>query len=222
MKKQFVLGGILLVVTSVALIACEPMIFGIPQSQWYQLSPEERQQVIAGYNEKERIREKNAPYEHAISAAEAAVAAKQWHDYDHITPPPPAPAPVPAPQPQPNPDHHHHHHYWPIPPAPGPMPGPKPAPQPTPPVPTPAPTPTPTPTPSPTPTPVPTPTPTPTPTPQPQPPAPGPMPGPMPGPVNVMPLAPHDVDDKDDVQKKAVQANAEPQAPVIAGAAKTS
>ena len=47
----------------------EPTVFGIPQSQWNNLSSPQKQQVIDGYNQRQAIKEQNAPIESAIDAA---------------------------------------------------------------------------------------------------------------------------------------------------------
>ena len=46
----------------------EPQMFGVPQSQWNQLSEEQQQEVIRGYNEKQRIDATNEPINRAIGA----------------------------------------------------------------------------------------------------------------------------------------------------------
>ena len=48
----------------------EPIVFGIPQSQWEQLTPEQKQSVIDGYNQRRKIAAENAPLESAIGAAQ--------------------------------------------------------------------------------------------------------------------------------------------------------
>lgn len=60
-----------------------PMIFGVPQSQWQHLSPAERQQVIAGYNERQKINAQNAPLNNAINAAGTAA---MWHQMNENMP----------------------------------------------------------------------------------------------------------------------------------------
>lgn len=49
------------------LTACEPTVFGIPQSTFNSLTPQQKQQVIDAYNQREQIKAENAPLESAIS-----------------------------------------------------------------------------------------------------------------------------------------------------------
>lgn len=51
----------------------EPQMFGVPQSQWNQLSEEQQQEVIRGYNEKQRIDATNEPINRAIGAAAVVI-----------------------------------------------------------------------------------------------------------------------------------------------------
>lgn len=58
----------LLILTSM-LAACQPYVFGVPQSTWDTLTPAQRQQVIDGYNQRKAIQEQNAPIQNAINTA---------------------------------------------------------------------------------------------------------------------------------------------------------
>jgi hypothetical protein len=62
---------------SMGLISCgpppEPTVFGVPEHVWTTLSPQERQQVINGYNTQQKINAQNAPVEGVIGATEAAI-----------------------------------------------------------------------------------------------------------------------------------------------------
>ncbi len=60
---------LLLLLPIVLLTACEPQTFGVPQSTWNTLSPEQKQQVIAGYNQRQQIDAENAPIQNAINTA---------------------------------------------------------------------------------------------------------------------------------------------------------
>jgi len=48
----------------------EPNVFGIPQTQWNQLTPAQQQSIIDGYNQRQRIEAENAPLESAINATQ--------------------------------------------------------------------------------------------------------------------------------------------------------
>jgi hypothetical protein len=62
---------------SMGLISCgpppEPTVFGVPEHVWVTLSPQERQQVINGYNTQQKINAQNAPIEGVISATAGAI-----------------------------------------------------------------------------------------------------------------------------------------------------
>ncbi len=52
------------------LTGCEPPeVFGVPQSTWNTLTPEQKQQVIQGYNQRKQIETENAPLQNAINTA---------------------------------------------------------------------------------------------------------------------------------------------------------
>jgi len=99
--KKFLLCGLL-----VMLSGCEPTVFGVPQSQWNTLTPGQKNQVIAGYNQRKLIDAQNAPIQNAIDTAGGLVAQGQDLSYQQntnnnasfILPTPPAgftPPPVP-------------------------------------------------------------------------------------------------------------------------------
>lgn len=69
---------------SIMLTACKPsppQIFGVNQNVWNSLTPDQKQQVIKGYNQRQKINAQNAPLESAIGATSAAVQNKQNMDY---------------------------------------------------------------------------------------------------------------------------------------------
>ena len=57
----------------VLLTACERSVFGMPESEFNQLNPQQKQQVIAGYNQREQIRVENEPYEALVGAVGSAM-----------------------------------------------------------------------------------------------------------------------------------------------------
>lgn len=53
------------------LVACvppPPLVFGIPQEQWNQLDQQQRNQVIAGYNQEKTTEAQVAPFRAAANA----------------------------------------------------------------------------------------------------------------------------------------------------------
>ena len=60
-KKLIIISSLML-----ALAACEPTLFGMPQSQFSQLPKEQQQQVIESYNRQQEIKTQNAPLENLI------------------------------------------------------------------------------------------------------------------------------------------------------------
>lgn len=70
---------LVVVIAALFLTGCntEPTVFGVPQSQWNTLTPSQKQQVIKGYNEQQRIAAENAPLDDAISAAQSMVNNRQ-------------------------------------------------------------------------------------------------------------------------------------------------
>lgn len=96
------LGGALM-----TLVGCgpqEPMVFGVPQSQWNTLSAAEKKQVIQGYNQRQKIDAQNAPINNAIGAASDII--QENNSYrrmqGNMTPPPMPPAPNFNPPPMPH------------------------------------------------------------------------------------------------------------------------
>lgn len=69
MKKLF-----FFLIVPFLLVACgPPLVFGIPQDQWDQLSPQQRNQVIAGYNQRKYVETQLAP----LSAVADVMRAKE-------------------------------------------------------------------------------------------------------------------------------------------------
>ena len=61
---------------SLTLIACatpEPQVFGVPQSEWNQLSKDQQDQVIRAYNERQQTKEVNKPMSDFIDAAKDVI-----------------------------------------------------------------------------------------------------------------------------------------------------
>lgn len=76
------------------LTACgpqQPMVFGVPQSQWNSLTNSEKQQVINGYNQRRNIDAQNAPINNAIGAASDLIQQNNYyrHMQPNMAPPPP-------------------------------------------------------------------------------------------------------------------------------------
>lgn len=46
----------------------EPMVFGVPQSQWQTLTRDQQNEVIRGYNQRQQQAEANAPFIAAVNA----------------------------------------------------------------------------------------------------------------------------------------------------------
>ncbi len=66
-------------VTSTLLCSCDttPRVFGMPESQFYQLSPSQQRQVIDSYNRKQEIQEYNRPAEELINVLDTAIRTQQ-------------------------------------------------------------------------------------------------------------------------------------------------
>ncbi|MDQ8038972.1 MAG: hypothetical protein REH83_01030 [Rickettsiella sp.] len=59
----------ILLFASFLLTACgPPLVFGIPQEQWNQLNEQQRNQVIAGYNQQKTAEAQVAPFTAAANA----------------------------------------------------------------------------------------------------------------------------------------------------------
>lgn len=68
-KTIFISFALLVVCT---LMGCERSMFGMPESQFNQLTPEQKQQVIESYNERKLQETRNAPIYAAIGALGSA------------------------------------------------------------------------------------------------------------------------------------------------------
>lgn len=60
---------ILITLATIAGCEIEPTMFGLPQSQWKQLTKEQQDEIIRGYNEQQRIKHQNAVFMSAINTA---------------------------------------------------------------------------------------------------------------------------------------------------------
>jgi len=67
---------VLLVSVMFVITGCTPTIFGMPEDQFNQLSPEQQQQVIDSYNKRLEIEQQNKPKEHLIDVLGSAIATK--------------------------------------------------------------------------------------------------------------------------------------------------
>ncbi|MCD6046527.1 MAG: hypothetical protein K0S08_174 [Gammaproteobacteria bacterium] len=87
------------------LAACEPMMFGMPQSQFKSLTPAQQNQVIQAYNQRQQTYAQNAPYENLINNIVPAISAsKQQQSAVNNNPfPPPQAPPSPTMMPSPTP-----------------------------------------------------------------------------------------------------------------------
>ena len=65
MKKIILCFALLLA----ACTAFEPKIFDVPQSQWVQMTPEQQQEVIRGYNERKKMEQANEMIQSTIKTA---------------------------------------------------------------------------------------------------------------------------------------------------------
>ena len=101
MKNVILLIGMTLLLAMLS--GCKPptpTIFGVSLETWQTLTPQERKEVIKGYNERERIQTQNAPINNAIGAASAIEQQRQWQknwDDNQMHSPIPMPAPPPMP-----------------------------------------------------------------------------------------------------------------------------
>lgn len=89
MKKIVALIGILISVST--LVSCqtqEPTVFGIPQSQFNQLTKAQQDQVIKGYNERKATEAANAPLISAIDKAGEVLKHQQYHNRSSTPPQP--------------------------------------------------------------------------------------------------------------------------------------
>lgn len=61
-----------LLISPFLLTACgPPLVFGVPQDQWDQLNQQQRNQVIAGYNQRKTAQAQVAPLVAAVDAISA-------------------------------------------------------------------------------------------------------------------------------------------------------
>jgi hypothetical protein len=91
------LGKIILVaVVGLTLAGCtppQPMMFGVPQTQWNTLTQQQKQQVIQGYNQRQRINAQNAPINNAISDASSIIRNNNYYKNNPgFAPMPPMPS----------------------------------------------------------------------------------------------------------------------------------
>lgn len=61
----------------------EPTMFDVPQSQWNALTPEQKQEVIKGYNERKNTEAQMAPIKSAVKAADHYLQQKNLNDTFH-------------------------------------------------------------------------------------------------------------------------------------------
>ena len=80
MKKIMQIMMVFGIVMLLCACAVEPTMFGMPQSQWNQLSKAQQQEVIKGYNRRKNIEEANKPVTTAISTAGAVISQQQQID----------------------------------------------------------------------------------------------------------------------------------------------
>ncbi len=66
--KKITLISIALIL-SLGLSACQPMLFGMPESQFKSLPRDQQNKVIASYNERKRIEKQNEPLMNFIGVA---------------------------------------------------------------------------------------------------------------------------------------------------------
>ncbi len=85
-----VLAGSLIATVLVGCGPSQPTVFGVPQNQWNSLSKSEKQQVIKGYNQRQRIDAQNAPLNNAINEASGIIQQNNNYKYmqSNFTPPP--------------------------------------------------------------------------------------------------------------------------------------
>jgi hypothetical protein len=79
--SKSILALTLLISVTEILVGCtppEPTMFGVRQSQWQQLTPEQQTEVIKGYNERAQIDAQNAPIINAINAGSTVAQQAIW------------------------------------------------------------------------------------------------------------------------------------------------
>jgi hypothetical protein len=70
--RSFLLS-ISLIIASLILCACTPMMFGMPANQFNSLTPDQQRQVIDGYNQRKLIEKQNEPLNNLIGVADTAL-----------------------------------------------------------------------------------------------------------------------------------------------------
>ena len=95
MKERVVaLAGLWLLLAGCASLAPEPRVFGVRQSQWHMLTPTQKNQVIAAYNERTAQHVSNEPWQQVAGNTEDVVHGGQhWHAHAHLFSKPPEPPP---------------------------------------------------------------------------------------------------------------------------------
>ena len=63
----------LIILTTLLLMGCEPMMFGMPESQFQSLTPAQQQKIIQGYNRQKEIEAQNAPLNALVDVAGSVV-----------------------------------------------------------------------------------------------------------------------------------------------------
>lgn len=58
---------------AISLVACESMMFGMPESQFRSLTPAQQQEVIEGYNQRKLVEKQNEPLNNLVGVANTAV-----------------------------------------------------------------------------------------------------------------------------------------------------
>jgi hypothetical protein len=71
--NSFKLSMLAMVSSLLLLAGCEAQMFGMPETQFHQLTPFEKQQVIDSYNRRQEIKQQNQPMESLIGVLGTAV-----------------------------------------------------------------------------------------------------------------------------------------------------
>lgn len=91
-KRVVVLLTLSLVLAGCASLAPEPRVFGVRQSQWHMLTPGQKSQVIAAYNERTAQHVSNEPWQQVPGNPDGLVHGGQhWHAHAHPYAKPPQP-----------------------------------------------------------------------------------------------------------------------------------
>ena len=80
-KLRFTITYLIALLTGLVLTGCQPTMFGMPQDQWNQLTPQQQAQVIDAYNQRKQTEAQNAPIMAAIGAASGVLKNKQSNDF---------------------------------------------------------------------------------------------------------------------------------------------